>query len=58
MAPAIGTCFRLHGAADSRLEGYTRGSVLAGYPHLLFRSAPEFAGRFVRACRRHRHDDQ
>jgi cobyrinic acid a,c-diamide synthase len=50
MAPDIGRCFRLHGSADSRLEGYKMGSVLAGYAHLHFRSAPDFAKRFVRAC--------
>ena len=53
MAPEIGRCFRLHGAKDSRLEGYTQASVLAGYAHLHFRSAPDFARRFVHACRRH-----
>jgi cobyrinic acid a,c-diamide synthase len=58
MAPEIGRCFRLHGAKDSRLEGYTMGSVLAGYAHLHFRSAPDFAGRFVRACCRQRHAEQ
>jgi cobyrinic acid a,c-diamide synthase len=50
MASEIGRCFRLHGAKDSRLEGYTMGSVLAGYAHLHFRSAPDFASRFVQAC--------
>jgi len=51
MAPEIGRSFRLHGAKDSRLEGYAMGSVLAGYAHLHFRSAPDFARRFVRGCR-------
>jgi cobyrinic acid a,c-diamide synthase len=30
---------------------YRAGSVLAGYPHLHFRSCPDFGARFVEACR-------
>ena len=36
--------------SNGRAEGYTTDSVLAGYAHLHFGSAPQFARRFVQAC--------
>jgi cobyrinic acid a,c-diamide synthase len=54
MPPEVRRCFALHGSRDERKEGYVAGSVLAGYAHLHFRSAPEFAARFVQACIQYR----
>jgi cobyrinic acid a,c-diamide synthase len=54
MPPDVRRCFILHGSRGGREEGYTIGSVLAGYAHVHFRSAPEFAARFVQACIQYR----
>ena len=50
MTPSIARRFRVHQKSGFRDEGYAAGSVLAGYTHLHFRSAPPFARRFVGAC--------
>jgi cobyrinic acid a,c-diamide synthase len=34
-------------------EGYSTNSVMGSYVHLHFRSCPQFAERFVQACRQH-----
>jgi len=51
MPANVRRCLRLHNGRGERGEGYMAGSVLAGYAHLHFGSAPEFARRFVEACR-------
>jgi cobyrinic acid a,c-diamide synthase len=51
MPAGVRRCLRLRNGRGARAEGYTCGSVLAGYAHLHFGSAPEFARRFVEACR-------
>jgi cobyrinic acid a,c-diamide synthase len=38
---------------QTRMEGFSLGSVLASYIHLHFASCPEFAHRFVLACTNH-----
>ncbi len=38
------------GGATSRLEGYSKGSVLASYIHLHWGSLPQAPATFVRAC--------
>lgn len=53
MPPAIRRCFVLRDGRGERGEGYAVGSVLAGYAHLHFGSAPIFARRFVNACAAH-----
>jgi cobyrinic acid a,c-diamide synthase len=50
MPPAIRRCFQLTNGREARTEGYSTASVLAGYTHLHFTSAPQFARRFVEAC--------
>jgi cobyrinic acid a,c-diamide synthase len=50
MAPSIARRLRVFQKSGTREEGYAAGSVLAGYIHLHFRSAPAFARRFVGAC--------
>jgi len=52
MPAGIARAFRLTARHGTRMEGYCRGSVLAGYAHLHFRSASGFAKRFVEACAR------
>lgn len=44
--------YELHGRSgmSSRLEGYSKGSVLASYIHLHWGSLPRAASAFVRAC--------
>lgn len=44
--------YELHGrsGASSKLEGYSKGSVLASYIHLHWGSLPQAAAAFVRAC--------
>jgi cobyrinic acid a,c-diamide synthase len=51
MPPEVRRCLLLRNGRGERAEGYRTGSVLAGYAHLHFGSAPEFARRFVEACR-------
>jgi cobyrinic acid a,c-diamide synthase len=51
MPPEVRRCLLLRNGRRERAEGYRTGLVLAGYAHLHFGSAPEFAGRFVEACR-------
>jgi cobyrinic acid a,c-diamide synthase len=58
MPPSIPRRFRLYGNSGMREEGYTTGSVLAGYAHLHFRSSPDFARRFVGACSEFREQNQ
>lgn len=50
---AVRRCLVLRDGRRERDEGYATGSVLAGYAHLHFGSAPEFARRFVNACAAH-----
>jgi cobyrinic acid a,c-diamide synthase len=50
MPESVRRCLRLRSGDKIRKEGYTIGSVLAGYSHLHFRSSPNFASRFVNAC--------
>ena len=52
MPAGIARAFRLTARNSTRMEGYCRSSVLAGYAHLHFRSASGFAKRFVEACAR------
>ena len=44
--------YELHGrsGASSKLEGYSKGSVLASYVHLHWGSLPQAPSAFVRAC--------
>jgi cobyrinic acid a,c-diamide synthase len=50
MPAGVRRCFVLHNGRGERAEGYAARSVLAGYAHLHFGSAPDFARRFVKAC--------
>jgi cobyrinic acid a,c-diamide synthase len=50
MPESVRRCLRLRSGDKIREEGYTIGSVLAGYSHLHFRSSPDFASGFVNAC--------
>jgi cobyrinic acid a,c-diamide synthase len=50
MPASVRRCFRLRAGDKTRDDGYTIGSVLAGYSHLHFRSSPDFAAGFVNAC--------
>ena len=50
MPASVRRCLRLRSGDKIREEGYTIGSVLAGYSHLHFRSSPDFASGFVNAC--------
>jgi len=50
--PANRPAYRiLSGAASGRLEGYSRGNLLASYLHLHLLSRPQWARRFVEAAR-------
>jgi len=50
MPPAVLRSLTLKNGRRERQEGYMFGAVLAGYAHLHFLSAPDFAARFVQAC--------
>jgi cobyrinic acid a,c-diamide synthase len=50
MPASIQRCLRLNDGRGEREEGYVNGSVLAGYTHLHFASAAQFARRFVGIC--------
>jgi cobyrinic acid a,c-diamide synthase len=49
-APAAYQIAPRNGHEAPRLDGYTRGSLLASYVHLHFNARPELASRFVSAC--------
>jgi cobyrinic acid a,c-diamide synthase len=42
--------YRVRTETGSRLEGFSKGALLASYVHLHFGSCPRFAARFVAAC--------
>ncbi len=50
MPQNIARTYRIQGA---RTEGFSAGSVLAGYIHLHFASCRAFAERFIQACANH-----
>jgi len=52
MPPHVARNYRVTSTQGTRTEGFSAGSVLAGYIHLHFASCPEFAARFVKACSR------
>ena len=54
MPASIRRCLRLRAGDKIRDDGYSIGSVLAGYSHLHFRSSPDFASSFVDACLLHK----
>ncbi|GMA55646.1 cobyrinate a,c-diamide synthase [Alicyclobacillus sacchari] len=40
----------IHQGEKRRLEGFSQGSVIAGYTHIYFPSHPEMAAQFVQRC--------
>jgi cobyrinic acid a,c-diamide synthase len=52
MPEGVERCYRVKSTCGERADGYRMGSTLASYVHLHFESCPDFAARFVAACRR------
>ena len=52
MPDGVERCYRVKSKCGERADGFRIGQTLASYVHLHFESCPDFATRFVAACRR------